>query len=216
MREGAGQGAPDYFCGVSGYYGKWGCRLDTILALIIGIGLSAACGFRVFLPLLGVSIAALSGHLTLFSGFEWMGTWPAVIAFGTATVLEIAAYYIPWVDNLMDTVSTPAAVAAGIIATASVFGDVSPFLRWSMAIIAGGGLATVIQGGTVAARAISSGGTGGLANSTISTMELAAAAIITLLALLVPIACLLLVAFITYRMVRKVIQWRRSRQAEPR
>lgn len=183
--------------------------MDTAMALIIGIGLSAACGFRVFVPLLGVSIAALSGHLPLFSGFEWMGTWPAVIAFGTATALEIAAYYIPWVDNVMDALTTPAAVAAGIIATASVFGDISPFLRWSMAIIAGGGIATVIQGGTVALRATSSGTTGGLANPTVSTIELVGAVVITVLAILVPIACLLLVVFVAYKMIRKMLKWRR-------
>lgn len=190
--------------------------MDTFLALLIGIGLSAACGFRVFVPLLGVSIAALSGHLTLFSGFEWMGTWPAVIAFGTATVLEIAAYYIPWVDNIMDTITTPAAIAAGIIATASVFGDVSPFLRWSMAVIAGGGVATIIQGSTVALRAASSGTTGGLANHGLSTVEMVVAIVVTVLAILVPIACLVLVVLISYRMIRKVLRWWSSRQAVTR
>jgi hypothetical protein len=137
--------------------------MEPALGLIIGIGLSAACGFRIFVPMLGVSIAALTGHLTLFPGFEWMGTWPALIAFGTATVLEVATYYVPWVDNMMDALTTPAAVAAGIIVTASVFGDVSPFLKWSMAIIAGGGVAAIVQGGTVALRAGSSGTTGGMA-----------------------------------------------------
>lgn len=74
--------------------------METLLGLMIGIGLSAACGFRVFVPLPGMSIAALSGYLSLSPEFEWIGTWPALIAFATATVLEIAAYYIPWVDNI--------------------------------------------------------------------------------------------------------------------
>jgi len=108
--------------------------MEPVLGLIIGIGLSAACGVRVFVPMLGVSIAALTGHLTLSPGFEWMGTWPALIAFGTATVLEVATYYIPWVDNVMDALTMPAAMVAGVIATASVFGDVSPFLKWPTAL----------------------------------------------------------------------------------
>ena len=179
---------------------------EAVLGLVIGIGLSAACGFRVFVPMLGVSIAALTGHLTLYSGFEWMGTWPALIAFGTATVLEVAAYYVPWVDNVMDALTTPAAVVAGIIVTASVFGDVSPFLKWSMAIIAGGGVAAIIQGGTVALRAGSSGTTGGMANFLVSTMELVGAILVTVLAILLPIVCLVVVIWIGYRMIRKMVK----------
>lgn len=180
--------------------------METALALIIGIGLSAACGFRIFVPMLGVSIAALSGHLTLSSGFEWMGTWPALIAFGTATVIEVATYYIPWVDNMMDVLATPGAVVAGIIATACVFGDVSPFLKWSMAIIAGGGVAGIVQVGTVVLRAGSSSTTGGLANSVVSTMELVGAIVVTVLAILLPILCLVLVIWIGYKMIRKTMK----------
>jgi hypothetical protein len=179
-------------------------EMETVLGLIIGIGLSAACGFRVFVPMLGVSIAALTGHLTLYSGFEWMGTWPALIAFGTATVIEVATYYIPWVDNAMDALTTPAAVAAGIIVTASVFGDVSPFLKWSMAIVPGGGVAAVVQGGTVALRAGSTGTTGGMANPLVSTMELVGAILVTVLAILLPILCIVVVVWILYKMIRKM------------
>ncbi len=180
--------------------------METVLGLIIGIGLSAACGFRIFVPMLGVSIAALTGHLTLFPGFEWMGTWPALIAFGTATVLEVATYYIPWVDNMMDALTTPAAVVAGIILTASVFGDVSPFLKWPMVIIAGGGVAGIVQVGTVVLRAGSSGTTGGMANSVVSTMELVGAILVTVLAILLPILCLVVVIWIGYKMIRKMMK----------
>ena len=87
--------------------------METVLSLLVGIGLSAACGFRVFVPLLMVSISAMSGHLVLAPGFEWLGSLPALIAFSVATCLEIAGYYVPWVDHLLDSVSTPAAVVAG-------------------------------------------------------------------------------------------------------
>jgi len=180
--------------------------MGTVLGLIIGIGLSAACGFRVFVPMLGVSIAALTGHLTLFPGFEWMGTWPALIAFGTATVLEVATYYIPWVDNMMDALTTPAAVIAGIIVTASVFGDVSPFLKWPTAIIAGGGVAGIVQVGTVALRAGSSGTTGGMANSLVSTMELVGSILVTVLAIVLPILCLVVVIWIGYKMIKNLMK----------
>src|SRR6266699_346020 len=108
--------------------------METLLSICVGIGLSAACGFRVFVPLLVMSIAALSGHLQLAHGFEWIGTYPALVAFAAATCLEIAGYYIPWVNNLLDTIATPAAIIAGTLVTASLVSDLSPFLTWTLAI----------------------------------------------------------------------------------
>src|SRR5262245_64569506 len=105
--------------------------MESFLSFLVGVGLSAACGFRVFVPLLVVSIAAQTGHVHLASGFDWMGSTAALIAFATATALEIAAYYIPWVDNLLDMVASPAAVVAGTIVTASLAADMSPFLKWT-------------------------------------------------------------------------------------
>ena len=130
--------------------------MELALSICLGIGLSAACGFRVFVPLLGMSGAALAGHLGLASGFEWIGTWPAFACFLTATIFEIAAYYVPWLDNLLDSVATPAAVAAGTIITAAVVTDMSPLMKWSLALIAGGGTAGVIQASSVALRGTSS------------------------------------------------------------
>src|SRR5436853_4429776 len=136
--------------------------METLLSICVGIGLSAACGFRVFVPLLVMSIASLSGHLTLSSGFTWIGSYPALISFGVATCLEIAGYYVPWVDNLLDTVATPAAVIAGIIVTASVVTGLSPFLKWTLALIGGGGVAGIVQGTSIISRGASSVGTWGL------------------------------------------------------
>ncbi|MEZ4833063.1 MAG: DUF4126 domain-containing protein, partial [Caldilineaceae bacterium] len=123
--------------------------LELLLSIAIGVGLAAAVGFRVFVPFTIISLAALSGTLDLAPGFEWIGAYPALLAFGVATVIEIAAYYVPWLDNLLDSIATPAAIVAGAVITASVVGDVSPLLRWSLAAIAGGGVAATVQAGTV-------------------------------------------------------------------
>jgi hypothetical protein len=163
---------------------------NAVPGLLVGIGLSAACGFRVFVPMLGISIAALSGHITLASGFEWIGTWPALTAFATATVLEIAAYYIPVVDNMLDTVATPAAVVAGTIATAAMVGDMSPFLKWALAIIAGGGVAAVIQASTVTLRAAAQTSAPVVATPVVTTVETAGSILATVLAVLSPVLCL--------------------------
>jgi hypothetical protein len=119
--------------------------LETAYSIALGISLSAACGFRVFVPFLVMSIAALAGTLPLSDGFAWVGTVPALVVFASATLVEVAAYYIPWVDNLLDTIATPLALVAGTVASASVLTDVSPVLQWTLAILAGGGSAGLIQ-----------------------------------------------------------------------
>jgi len=167
--------------------------METALSVLVGLGLSAACGFRVFVPLLVASIAARSGHLTLATGFDWMGSDAALIAFGVATALEIGGYYIPWVDHLLDTVATPAAVVAGTLVTASLVTDMSPFLRWSLAVIAGGGIAGTVQVTTVVTRAASTASTGGLANPLVATAELGGSVVTSLMALIVPVVTVVLV-----------------------
>jgi hypothetical protein len=164
--------------------------METLLSVLVGVGLSAACGFRVFVPLLAISIASLSGHLTLSSGFEWMGTYPALVSFAIATVLEIAGYYIPWIDHCLDIVASPAAVIAGMIAMASSVAGLSPFLRWSLAIIAGGGIAATIQVITGLTRLTSSSATAGLMNPLVSTAEAAGATAFSAMALIIPVICM--------------------------
>jgi hypothetical protein len=178
--------------------------METLMGLIVGIGLSAACGFRVFVPLLGLSMASMCGHVTLAPGFEWIGTGTAFFTFSVATVLEIGAFYIPWLDHLLDVIATPAAIVAGSIMTASMVGDMTPFLRWSMAIIAGGGAAGIIQTGTVVGRAASTATTGGFGNFIISTIELIGAVLTTILAILLPVLCLIMVVWIASKMLKKV------------
>lgn len=167
--------------------------VETFVSICIGIGLSAACGFRVFVPLLCLSIGSLSGHVHLADSFAWIGTTPALIAFGVATVLEIGAYYIPFVDNLLDTIAVPAAAIAGILVTASVMVDVDPFWRWTLAVIAGGGIATTTQLGTSKLRAASSVTTAGLGNPVLATVEAGLASLLSVLSLVWPVLALIVV-----------------------
>jgi len=187
--------------------------MEIVLSICLGIGLSAACGFRVFVPLLVMSIAALSGHLHLVHGFEWLGSYPALIAFSVATFLEVAGYYIPWLDHLLDTMATPAAVIAGTIASASVIGDMSPFLKWTLAAIAGGGSAGLVQGTTVVLRGASTATTGGLANPVVATAELAGATTLSVVALVAPLLAVLVIAGVLFLLIRTVL--RRANRTQP-
>jgi Domain of unknown function (DUF4126) len=166
--------------------------MQTVLSICLGIGLSAACGFRVFLPLLCLSVASMTGHVHLDSSFAWIGTTPALIAFAVATAVEIAAYYIPFVDNLLDSIAIPAAAVAGIMVAALAMTNVDPFWRWTLAIIAGGGMATSTQLATTKLRALSSATTAGLGNPVLSTIEAVTATILSVVAVLWPVAAFFL------------------------
>ena len=146
-----------------------------LTAAALGLGLAAAVGFRVFVPLLLAAIAARTGHLALADGFAWLGSDMAVVILGVAATAEIVAYFIPWFDNLLDTVAGPTAVAAGTLLMASSLVDVQPWLRWSLGLIAGGGTAGLIHTAMAGLRLGSTATTGGLANSAVATFETGAA-----------------------------------------
>ena len=186
--------------------------IEVLLSLAIGVGLAAAVGFRVFVPFTVISLASLSGYLELAPGFDWIGSYPALLVFAVATVLEIAAYYIPWVDNLLDSIATPAAIVAGAVITASVVGDVSPLLRWSLAAIAGGGVAAAVQSGTVLLRGTSSTVTGGLGNFAVSSSELLGSVLTSLLAVFLPVVAVTGIAVLFVVAARKMRR-RRLKQA---
>lgn len=166
---------------------------QTILSIFLGIGLASACGFRVFLPLLALSLASYFHVWELNESWTWIGSFPAIIVLGVATVLEIIAYYIPFVDNLLDTIAAPLAAIAGTMVMFATVGDVSPLMSWVLAIIAGGGTATAMQGMTTMTRLASTVKTGGIANPVVSTAETGTATAMSALAIFVPVVAVFLV-----------------------
>lgn len=188
--------------------------MELIIGLCLGITLSAACGFRVFVPPLAMSLAGIYGHFPLSSGFEWLGTKEAAIAFGCATLLEIGAYYIPLVDNLLDTVQVPIAVGIGTVLTAATLGHTDPVVQWTIAAIAGGGTAGMM--GTLASltRLASTGVTGGLGNFIIATIEAIGSISLSLLGLTFPlwtaaVVLILLIVVILRILTNPPAFWRR-------
>lgn len=181
---------------------------ETITAVALGIGLSASCGFRVFVPLLVASIASRAGVIPLQDSFAWMGSWPAIICFGVATVAEITAYYIPFVDNLLDAITTPLAIGAGSLLMTSVLPIDADMLKWVTGIIIGGGAAAAIQGGSVITRLGSTKFTAGLGNPIVATGEHAAAFGTSILSLVIPVfialVFILLIGFIFMKLGSKV------------
>ena len=175
---------------------------QMLIGAALGLGLAAAVGFRVFVPFLLVGIAARGGQVHLAGGFEWLGSDVALVMFGIAAVLEIAAYFIPFFDHLLDAVAGPAAVAAGTVLMASALIDMEPWLRWAVAIVAGGGTAGLLHGATSALRLGSTATTGGAGNPVFAMFETGASTAMTMLALLLPMIAFALVLYLILRTVR--------------
>lgn len=180
--------------------------MDIVLSLFLGIGLAAAVGFRVFVPFFLISLANFAGYLSLSEGFQWMGTTPALVTFSIATAIEILAYFIPWLDNALDLITTPLAVVGGTVLMSSAVADIDPLLQWTVAIIAGGGTAGIIKGLTSSGRLASSLGTGGLANPIVSSGEAVGSVLMTILSFALPyVAAFLAILLFIFgaRIVRK-------------
>ncbi len=165
--------------------------METVFSLLAGLGLAAACGFRVFVPLFVASIAVHAGMMEPSGEFEWLGSNAALITFAVATGLEVGGYYVPWLDNALDTLATPAAVIAGSLVAASFATDMDPLMRWTVAIVAGGGLAATVQTASVAVRGFSFTASGGLANPLVSSAELGGAVATSALAIMAPVLAIL-------------------------
>ncbi|WP_321827965.1 DUF4126 domain-containing protein [Maribacter dokdonensis] len=180
---------------------------DTILSIFLGVGLAASVGFRVFLPLFALSLASYFGVWELNDNWQWIGSLVAVLTLGVATLLEIFAYFIPWFDNLLDSIAVPLAAIAGTAVMVSTVADLDPVITWSLAIIAGGGTATAIKGAGATGRLASTATTGGLANPVITTVETGTATVVSVASIFAPILAAVLVIIILviiFRIYRKL------------
>lgn len=167
--------------------------LMPLVSVALGLALAAAAGLRVFVPLFALGLAARHGYVELADGFVWLASTPALLAFGTATVVEVLAYHVPFLDHLLDVLATPSAILAGTLASAAVLTDVPPVVKWTLAVVAGGGTAGLVQSATVLARVGSTAFTGGLGNVVLASLELFGAIGTVVLAIALPLVALVLV-----------------------
>jgi hypothetical protein len=178
--------------------------MEVLLQIAVGIGLSAAAGFRILIPFLVMSIAAHGGYLRLAPEMAWIGSTEAIVAFAVAAAIEVMIYFIPVVDNLMDLIEVPAAAIAGTILTATVTSDLDPWLRWSLAAVAGG----TVAGGTGAlmgATRLASTAIGGpVGNAAVGSAELVSSGILSILSIAVPILALIVIVAIAVLAFRKI------------
>jgi hypothetical protein len=177
---------------------------ESLLSVGVGLGLAAAAGLRVFVPLLVLSLAARGDWIELSPSFMWLASPAATVALATATIAEIGAYYVPFLDNALDAIAAPVAVLAGVIAAASVLTDLPPWLQYTIAIIGAGGTAGVVQAATTLARLKSSAVTAGMGNPVLATLELLGALLVAVLALLAPVIALFVVVGVVVAVARRL------------
>lgn len=172
--------------------------MEILFSILLGVGLAASCGFKAFVPFLIMSIANLSGHLELSEGFAWIGTYPALVVFVLATVLEILAYYIPVVDNALDIISTPVTIICGVLVTVSCIQGLSPLFSWTIAVILGGTAAGVTKTINTSVRAVSTATTVGLGNMVVNTFQTFMSIIMSINSIFMPITVIIMLAIIIY------------------
>jgi hypothetical protein len=177
-------------------------NFEIIISIFLGIGLAAAVGFRIFLPLLILSLAGFYDVIPLNESWQWAGSLSSVITMGVATLIELVGYYIPWLDNMLDTIALPLATIAGTAVMVATVADLSPVVTWALAIIAGGGTAAAIKGNTSVARLTSSTTTGGLANPVLTTVETGTSIVMAVASIFVPIIAFVLVLFLFFVIFR--------------
>ncbi|WP_179344793.1 DUF4126 domain-containing protein [Winogradskyella ursingii] len=187
---------------------------ETIISIFLGIGLSASVGFRVFLPLFALSLATYFNVWELNENWIWIGSTTAVITLGVATIIEIFAYYIPVVDNVLDTINIPLATVAGTVVMVSTVADLSPVITWALAIIAGGGTAATIKGTTSVTRLGSTVSTAGFGNPIVSTIETGTSIVMSIISIFIPVLAIILV-FVIFWIVFKLYKKLKSSKAKP-
>ncbi|QJW89367.1 DUF4126 domain-containing protein [Spirosoma taeanense] len=183
--------------------------IEWIMSACIGVGLAACCGFRVFVPLLIASIATKLGIIGTMTGFEWLSGWPALLGLSIATVFEIGAYYIPWLDNVLDTLATPASIIAGTLLSTSFLHIDNPVLHWGLGLMLGGSSAGIVQAGTSLLRLGSTATTGGIANPVVATGENVASVGLSVFTILLPLVAVVIVAAVLLFVIGRLLTRRK-------
>jgi len=180
--------------------------LDLYLKILIGLGLSAASGFRLFVPFAILSIFSISGIYNTTSTPYIFSSDLFLVIFIILSVSEVVLFYNPWIDNMLDLISTPASIFSGIILTYFVLYDTEIYLRLLISVILGGLVSLNVQLLTVKARSSTSIFSKGNGNQIVSTIENISSIFISILVLKFPLAGIFVSAIIIYLIYTFIIK----------
>lgn len=184
---------------------------QAAVSLVLGLALSACCGLRVFVPLLVAACGQHWGWLSLNENFQWLGHTYSIAIFAIAAIIEILAYKIPFLDNALDTITTPASIVAGTLLTAGHIINLDPSLRWTLALIVGGGSAGIIQLATTLMRGTSTTTTAGVANPFFATGESVAAIFLSVFALILPLISGIIIILVLFAAIKFLMSYRKKK-----
>lgn len=187
--------------------------LEMLMSICLGVGLAASSGFRVFVPLFGLSLASYFGIIPLTEEWSWVGSLSALIILGVASLVESLGYLVPVVDNALDTIAVPLAGVAGTLVMASTLTDFSPAMTWALAIVAGGGAAAAIKTTSAATRAVSTATTAGVANPVFGAAETTAAVGLSALAIFAPVFGVVAMALGVVFLIWLLMKFKKRHQA---
>ena len=185
--------------------------IDWILSACVGLGLAACCGFRIFVPLLVAALSTKFGLVGTMPSYEFISSWPAIIGLSIATAFELGAYYVPWLDNMLDTIAMPVAIVAGTFLSTSFLRVNDEMTRWAMSLMLGGGAAGLVQAGTSLLRLGSVTTTGGLANPIVATGENTASLVLSILTVFLPFFTFAVIVFLLIFLAVRLLARRRLR-----
>ena len=144
---------------------------SLISSIFLAFGLSAACGFRIFIPPLTYGLLYKADLVQLGEGWDWVGNDWVIAVLALAALIEIIGNLVPWIDNLLDVLATPTAIFAGTTLSAVSLSEIDPGLKWMLSVMSGVLVTGGFQLSTVTLRGFSSIFTGGLLNPIISFIE---------------------------------------------
>jgi len=194
----------------------FGDTFTIVLSIITSICLSAGCGLRVFTPFFILSLITylFPELIPLNEDVAFISSLSAVILLGIASLLEILAFYIPWLDNILGAVTVPIAGFSGVAMGAIILADLPPALQWGLAILGGGG-ATGTQLSTEYIRTFITAATAGFGNFIVSTVENIFALVLSILAIIAPILALILLTvflLLIFILGKKVLKRRNNKK----
>lgn len=197
-----------------------------MIAVLTGMGLSAAAGLNAFIPFLVVAlIARFSDIITLPPDFAWIESWWAIGIAGVLLLTEVVLDKIPAVDTVNDAVQTFIRPSVGglIFAATSAAQQLDQSTWMAEHPWVGIGLGVVVSGlvhtGKVAARPAINAGTLGAGAPVVSAAEDTVSVGLSLIAIFVPILVILALGLLVLGVVllyRRVRRWRSVRRNGPR
>jgi len=162
---------------------------SLILALLLGLGLSASTGLNTFLPLLLLSAAArfeIAG-ITLGEKFQWLSSDVAIVVLIVACIAELIADKVPAVDHFLDSVGTFVRPIAGATAAASVLTGMDPTVAALVGLMIGAPTSLGFHTLKAGTRVASSAATFGCANPVISVVEDVFSFVLSVIAIFAPV-----------------------------